>query len=74
LKGGIELRKPDVNRLKEFTGPTAIARAANDPEMLQHCVSVVEDWCQQTEALLLETQKDSEDAGNFSMINFSATL
>ena len=48
----------------EFTTQLEIARSANDPEMLQHSVSVVEDWCHQTETLLLETQKDPEDLGN----------
>jgi len=40
--------------LKDLTGPTAHTRAANDPDMLSHCESVVEDWCSQTEGLLVQ--------------------
>jgi len=40
--------------VQDVTGPTAYARAANDPDVLQHCEAVVEEWCTQTEGLLVQ--------------------
>ena len=71
LQGGIELRKPDSKRFQDLTGPTAHTRAANDPDMLAHCESVVEDWCSQTEGLLVqEAPRDADDAGPDSELTF----
>lgn len=71
LQGGIELRKPDASRLQDLTGPTAHQRAANDPEILAHCESVVEDWCSQTEGLLVqEPPRDADDAGPDSELTY----
>mmetsp|Transcript_13743 Transcript_13743/g.31844 ORF Transcript_13743/g.31844 Transcript_13743/m.31844 type:complete len:4493 (+) Transcript_13743:136-13614(+) len=65
LQGGIELRKPDKRYDIENKQP-AYARAAQDLDIVEYFENIVEDWCQQTEKLLSESEGsrfESDDAG-----------
>lgn len=65
LQGGIELRKPDKKYL-EIDSKQGHARAAQDLQIVEYFESIVEDWCQQTEKLLAESENrssESDDAG-----------
>ena len=64
-QGGIELRHPD-RRFEIENRQPAYARAATEPEIVEHFESVMEDWCTESERLLNDnmegiSKNESED-------------
>jgi len=57
LKGGVELRRPDVNIVDGLDlKPAALNKAASEPKIADHCDAVLHDWCKQVEKLLDQGQ------------------
>jgi len=65
LQGGIELRKPDLPGDIE-NKQSAYIRAAMESDTVLKCEAIIQEWCNQTESLLAETEstrKEPDDAG-----------
>lgn len=72
LQGGVELRRPD-KRFEVENKISAYQKASLEPELLEHYEAVVDDWIQQVERLLAESEqdwKDSEDSGPDTELEF----
>jgi len=72
LSGGVELKKPD-RRFEVDARVQGFSKAAQEPELVSHYESLLEDWCKQIEEYLEETPDgrwDGNEAGPHTELEY----